>query len=105
MFSLGTIAQQRVSIYIHLAGKVYNANDLTSKDGVIYKALSQTVNTPPHADWDELESGEIYTFNTPISAPANAITISQANTATDGYLSSSDWNIFNNKFPSLNILI
>ncbi|MFA7308897.1 MAG: tail fiber domain-containing protein [Patescibacteria group bacterium] len=37
------------------------------------------------------------TFNLPLSRSVNAISISQADGSTDGYLSSTDWNTFNGK--------
>ena len=37
------------------------------------------------------------TFNNPLTNISSNISISQANSNTSGYLSSSDWNIFNNK--------
>lgn len=47
-------------------------------------------------------SGSSYTATAPISIDANNdISISQANATTDGYLSSTDWNTFNNKFGGL----
>lgn len=47
-------------------------------------------------------SGGSYTATAPISIDANNdISISQATTSTDGYLSSTDWNTFNNKSDGL----
>lgn len=47
-------------------------------------------------------SGSSYTATSPISIDANNdISISQATTSTDGYLSSTDWNTFNSKASSL----
>ncbi|MBP5999358.1 MAG: hypothetical protein KA534_02785 [Sediminibacterium sp.] len=40
------------------------------------------------------------TFATPLSNASNTISIHQANTNTDGYLSSADWNSFNNKISA-----
>ena len=37
------------------------------------------------------------TFNAPLSLSGNAVSISLATTSTPGYLSSTDWNTFNNK--------
>lgn len=46
--------------------------------------------------------GNTYTATSPISIDANNdISISQASSTTDGYLSSTDWNTFNNKFGGL----
>ena len=47
-------------------------------------------------------SGNTYTATSPISIDANNdISISQASSTTDGYLSSTDWNTFNSKASSL----
>jgi hypothetical protein len=40
------------------------------------------------------------TFTTPLMNTSNTISLNQANTNTAGYLSSSDWNLFNNKINS-----
>jgi len=39
-------------------------------------------------------------FATPLSNTSNTISINQANTNTDGYLGSTDWNSFNNKISA-----
>jgi len=90
IFSLTSYAQQRVSVYIHTVGKVYNANDLTSKDGVIYKALVQTNDTPPSSNWEATggsgtsspltTKGDIYVYGTdndrlPIGINGQALTV------------------------------
>lgn len=41
------------------------------------------------------------TFNAPFSRTGNLINIQQSNATTSGYLSSTDWNIFNNKQNTL----
>jgi trimeric autotransporter adhesin len=41
-----------------------------------------------------------YTFNAPLSLSGRTVSITQANTSTNGYLSSTDWNTFNNKLTS-----
>jgi len=38
-----------------------------------------------------------YTFNAPLSLSGNTVSITQSNTSTNGYLSSTDWNTFNGK--------
>lgn len=45
--------QQRPAIMFYNTAITYNINDLVAKDGIVYKALVQTTNTPPHADWAE----------------------------------------------------
>lgn len=36
----------------HVSGETYPANTWAQKDGVRYQANTETLNTPPHADWD-----------------------------------------------------
>ena len=48
------------------------------------------------------QSGTTYTVDSPLKIDSNnKITISQASATTDGYLSSTDWNTFNNKSGGL----
>lgn len=47
------------------------------------------------------QSGTTYTADSPLNIADNKITISQASATTDGYLSSTDWNTFNNKSGGL----
>ena len=47
------------------------------------------------------QSGNTYTADSPLNINDNKITISQASATTDGYLSSTDWNTFNNKSGGL----
>lgn len=47
------------------------------------------------------QSGNTYTADSPVNIADNKITISQASATTDGYLSSTDWNTFNNKSGGL----
>ena len=47
------------------------------------------------------QSGNTYTADSPLNITDNKITISQASATTDGYLSSTDWNTFNNKSGGL----
>ena len=57
--------------------------------------------------WQTPSSGEVVsvTVNTPLVNSGTAtepdITITQATTTVDGYLSSTDWNLFNNKEPAI----
>lgn len=51
-------AQKRASITFHKDGVTYQENSLVSLDGTIYKALSQTSDTPPNVNWEEVGSSE-----------------------------------------------
>lgn len=44
----------------------------------------------------------IQSASSPLSITSNALSISQANTSTNGYLSSTDWNTFNGKQNAIN---
>ena len=50
-------------------------------------------------------NGTNATATLPLSINTNVISISQATTSTNGYLSSTDWNTFNSKQPAGNYLI
>jgi hypothetical protein len=45
--------------------------------------------------------GGVYTPNAPIDITGNIISIPQSTSSTDGYLSSDDWNVFNDKQDAL----
>ena len=51
--------------------------------------------------WDTAYSNRITSASLPLSISANAISISQANGTTNGYLSSADWTTFNSKQSAL----
>jgi hypothetical protein len=53
--------------------------------------------TASQTNWDTAYTNRITSASAPLSIASNVISISQANTTTDGYLSSTDWNTFNNK--------
>jgi uncharacterized protein YbaP (TraB family) len=53
--------------------------------------------TASQTNWDTAYTNRITSASAPLSIASNAISISQANTTTNGYLSSTDWNTFNNK--------
>jgi hypothetical protein len=53
--------------------------------------------TASQTNWDTAYTNRITSASAPLSIASNAISISQANTTTNGFLSSTDWNTFNNK--------
>ncbi len=67
-------------------------------DGTVY-ANSAFVATAavPAAAFTEFAGPTSYTFTAPLSLSGNTVSITQATTSTNGYLSSTDWNTFNNK--------
>ena len=48
-------AQKRASVFFHEIGKTYQQNELVSLDGIIYRALSLTNDTPPSPNWQKNE--------------------------------------------------
>lgn len=54
----------------------------------------------PSAAFVEFAGPNAYSFTAPLSLSGNTVSITQSNTSTDGYLSSTDWNTFNNKQPA-----
>ncbi len=51
-------------------------------------------------EWNSAYSNRITSASTPLSISGNAISIALAGTSQDGYLSSTDWNTFNDKVSS-----
>ena len=56
----------------------------------------------PAATFIEFAGPTAYVFSSPLLLTGNTVSITQANTSTNGYLSSTDWNTFNNKSPAGN---
>jgi hypothetical protein len=57
--------------------------------------------TASQSNWDTAYTNRITSATSPLSIASNVISISQATTSTNGYLSSTDWNTFNNKQSAL----
>jgi hypothetical protein len=55
-------------------------------------------------NWNTAYTERISSASAPLSITSNTISISQANTSTNGYLSSGDWTTFNNKQASGNYI-
>jgi hypothetical protein len=53
--------------------------------------IGNTLNIPIYS------GGVTYTFNAPLTETGGSVSITQATTTTNGYLSSTDWNAFSNK--------
>jgi hypothetical protein len=70
-------------------------------DGTVY-ANSAFVATAvvPAATFTEFAGPTAYTFSPPLALAGNTVSITQSNTSTNGYLSATDWNTFNNKQPA-----
>ena len=57
--------------------------------------------TASQTNWDTAYSLRITSASSPLSITSNVLSISQATTSTNGYLSSTDWNTFNGKQNAL----
>ena len=73
---------------------IYNSDGVTPFIEFSANAATAVTATLPQA-------GNTYTADSPLNIADNKITISQASATTDGYLSSTDWNTFNNKSGGL----
>ncbi|MDB4992197.1 MAG: hypothetical protein JWL75_442, partial [Parcubacteria group bacterium] len=88
-----TDARARAAISSSATGLTY-----TSGSGVLSLTAGYTIPlTASTTEWNTAYANRITTANAPLSIAGNAISISQANTSTNGYLSSTDWNTFNGK--------
>jgi hypothetical protein len=54
-------------------------------------------------NWNTAYTNRIVSASAPLSITSNAISITQANTSTNGFLSSTDWNTFNSKQNALTL--
>lgn len=71
-------SQRRSAIHYHIVGRTYSADRFVVSGGVIYKALVQTSNTPPHADWGSIDGGAGAELD-PVFSAAPAFGISTQN--------------------------
>lgn len=55
------------------------------------------VTTSDISNWDDAYTKRVDSWTGPLAFTSNTASIDQADTTTDGYLSSTDWNNFNNK--------
>lgn len=93
-------------VYPNFVGSNQNNQVLTSyTDGTIgWSDFSQSQNNINlgSAAYSQTTDFELpLTFNSPFSRTGNLINIQQSNSTTSGFLSSTDWNIFNNKQNAL----
>lgn len=54
----------------------------------------------PAATFIEFAGPQALSYTAPLSISGNTVSISQSTTSTNGYLTSTDWNTFNNKQPA-----
>jgi len=65
--------------------------------GVTFAAGYSIPTDASQTTWDTAYTNRITSATSPLSITSNVISISQATTSTNGYLSSTDWNTFNGK--------
>lgn len=124
-YDLGSSSYNFNAIYtdsIVLNGNTYTSiptdtSDLTNNAGFITSAALPTVNDATLTIQQNGTNLDTFTANasanktinivetiqsasSPLSITSNALSISKANTSTNGYLSSTDWNTFNSKLSS-----
>ena len=88
-----TNARARAAISETVTGLDYN-----NTTGVLSTTTGYGIpTTTSQTNWDTAYTNRITSASLPLSIAANAISIAQANTTTNGFLSSTDWNTFNNK--------
>ena len=88
------------SNFISLTALSSSATGLTytNTTGVFSLTAGYVIPTTSSAtNWDTAYTNRITSATAPLSITTNVISISQATTSTSGYLSSTDWNTFNNK--------
>ena len=94
------------SNYITLTSLSSSATGLTytNTTGVFTLTAGYVIPTTASAtEWDTAYTNRITSATSPLSITANAISIAQATTTVSGYLTSTDWNTFNNKQSTLTL--
>lgn len=70
-------------------------------NGTVYSNSAFVATSPiPTAAFVEFAGPTSLSFTAPLVLTGNTVSITQSTTSTDGYLSSTDWNTFNNKQPA-----
>jgi len=88
-----TDARARASFSTTVTGLTY-----TTATGILSTTAGYAIpTTASQTNWDTAYTQRISSATSPLTIASNTISISQANVSTNGYLSSTDWNIFNNK--------
>jgi hypothetical protein len=109
-----TTASQNGVYVVSGIGTAYTLTLLTNSEattalGDAYLVLNGTVygNTAfeanqltPYITYIQFAGPTIYSFSAPLVLTGSTVSITLATTSTNGYLSSTDWNTFNNKQPA-----
>jgi hypothetical protein len=96
-FSIGASSQ----FQIDTSGAIISATGITSSGSIKFTGLTGGLLKTDNNGLLSIATGGVdyehpLTFNGPLSRVTNSISITQSGISTDGYLSSSDWNKFNN---------
>jgi hypothetical protein len=97
---LGTVTSVDMSVPI---GLTVSGNPITTS-GTLAVTLTAGYSIPTTAsqtNWDTAYTNRITSATGPLSITTNVISISQSSGSTNGYLSNTDWTIFNNKQSTL----
>ena len=105
-WSIGEYMSIANSSSSYMAGIVTAFNQTTGQVSVMITAI---MGSGSYSAWAISLSGapgvsNIISATTPLSISSGTISISQASTSSNGYLSSTDWNTFNNKISSFTSL-
>jgi hypothetical protein len=77
---------------------------LVNNGTVFAKSAFVATAVVPAATFTEFAGPTAYSFTPPLQLSGNTVSITQSTTSTNGYLSSTDWNTFNNKQPAGNYI-
>jgi hypothetical protein len=94
------------SNYITLTSLSSSATGLTytNTTGAFSLTAGYVIPTTSNAtNWDTAYTNRITSATSPLSITSNVISIAQATTSTNGYLSSTDWTTFNNKQATISL--
>ncbi|HEY0010311.1 MAG TPA: helix-turn-helix domain-containing protein, partial [Candidatus Paceibacterota bacterium] len=94
-----TDGRARAAVSSSATGVAYN-----SATGVFSLTAGYSIPlTASTTDWNTAYTNRITSASAPLAISNNAISISQSSGSMDGYLSSTDWNTFNNKISSTSL--
>jgi len=81
---------------------VFNGKQAALSGTGLVKSTSGTISyiTDNSTNWDTAYTNRITSATSPLSITSNVISIAQSSSTVSGYLSSTDWNTFNNKMNS-----
>jgi hypothetical protein len=92
-----TDARARSSVSSSTTGLTY-----TSSTGVFSLTTGYVIpTTTEESNWNTAYSTSVSNWTLPLSYSSGTVSMTQANTSTNGWLSSTDWNTFNNKQNAL----